>query len=69
MEIAVPFAELPSLMGKKPKCGDRWNILLARYDFSVYLPEGVELSSCSALTKANFHIANEWSHMKFISAE
>lgn len=66
MEVAIPFANLPPLNGRIPKVGDTWNILLARYDYSVYLPDGVELSSCSSLSKVSFHNADEWSHLVFM---
>jgi len=65
MEIAIPFAQLPSLDGKKPKVGDEWEFILARYDYSIYLPEGVELSTCSSLQKVDFHEHSQWSTLKF----
>ena len=65
MEIAIPFAELPSLNGKQPKTGDVWRFLLARYDYSIYLPDGMELSCNSHLTKVDFHEAKEWSELRF----
>lgn len=65
MELAIPFAEMPSLAGKNPKAGDIWRYMLGRYDYSVYLPDGVELSSNSHLTKVDFHDAKEWSELRF----
>lgn len=65
MEVAIPFASLPTLKGKCPQKGDVWQFHLARYDYSVYLKNGVELSSCARLTRADFHNANEWILMKF----
>ncbi|MHB9037308.1 MAG: carbohydrate-binding family 9-like protein [Armatimonadota bacterium] len=65
MELAIPFAELPSLNGKMPKVGDVWRFLLARYDYSVYLPDGVELSCCSHLKAVDFHTTSDWSRLRF----
>lgn len=65
MEAAIPFASLPALKGKCPQPGDLWKFHLARYDYSVYLRNGVELSSCARLTRADFHNVNEWRLMRF----
>jgi hypothetical protein len=65
MEIAVPFASLPSLKGRSPVPGDTWRFLLSRYDYSVHLPDGVELSSSSRLTKVDFHDCSEWGELLF----
>ncbi|MCL5104782.1 MAG: carbohydrate-binding family 9-like protein [Armatimonadetes bacterium] len=65
MELAIPFAELPSLNGKGPSAGDVWRFLLARYDYSVYLPDGVEISSCSHLKAVDFHDPSDWLQLKF----
>lgn len=60
MEIAIPFSSLPTLEGKSPVCGERWLFHLARYDYSIYLPEGRELTSCAPLSKVNFHYYEDW---------
>jgi hypothetical protein len=65
MEMAVPFAEVHSLGGGSPKAGDIWRVLLARYDYSVHLPDGAELSTCAPLTKVDFHNSKEWSLLRF----
>ena len=65
MEMAIPFAELPSLAGKSPQKGDIWLFHLARYDYSVYLPEGQELTSCAPLSKADFHFYEDWIKLRF----
>ncbi len=65
MEVAIPFASLPTLKGKPPAAGDEWKFLLSRYDYSVYLKKGVEISSSSRLRKADFHNAREWRRMIF----
>ncbi|MFH1903301.1 MAG: carbohydrate-binding family 9-like protein [Candidatus Omnitrophota bacterium] len=65
LEVAIPFAGLPSLNGKAPKKGNVWLFNLARYDYSVYLPNGVELSSYSPLSWANFHLYEDWAKLRF----
>ena len=66
LEVAVPFASLPTLNGKPPVAGDEWSFHLSRYDYSIYLPQGVELTSCAPLTKPNFHCYEEWIPLKFV---
>ena len=65
LEVAIPFAELPSLAGKSPQKGDAWLFHLARYDYSVYLPEGRELTSCAPLSKVDFHLYDDWMKLRF----
>lgn len=65
LEVAIPFADLPTLKGKTPESGDEWLFHLARYDYSVYLPEGVELSSCARLSKVDFHYFEDWLSLRF----
>jgi len=66
MEVAIPFASLSTLNGNAPKNKDQWLFHLARYDYSVYLPTGVELSSCSKLSEVNFHKYEDWMNLKFV---
>jgi len=66
MEVAVPFEDLEILKGQKPSPGDTWLFHLARYDYSSYLPEGKELSSCAPLTEVNFHKYADWLPLKFL---
>lgn len=63
-EIAIPFKSLPSL-NSPPKKGDIWLFNVARYDYSVYLKEGVEISSFSRITRLEFHDSKEWAFLKF----
>lgn len=65
LEVAIPFSSLSTLKGKRPKPGDRWLFHLARYDYSVYLPDGVELSSCAPLSAVSFHKYEDWISLKF----
>jgi hypothetical protein len=66
LEVAIPFAELPTLKGTSPRPGDQWLFHLARYDYSVYLPDGLELSSCAPLSEVNFHRYEDWIPLKFV---
>ena len=66
LELAVPFAELPTLKGKTPQGGDIWTFQLARYDYSIYLPGGQELSSSAKLSVLNFHWFEDWAPLKFV---
>lgn len=65
LEVAIPFSDLPTLSGRAPKSGDKWLFHLARYDYSIYLPGGVELSSCAALSKVDFHRSEDWIFLEF----
>lgn len=65
MEVAIPFAELPTLAGKSPGKGDEWLFSLARYDYSIYLPEGRERSSSSLLLTDSFHAYQHWRKLVF----
>lgn len=65
MEAAIPFAALPALEGHAPRPGAAWRFHLARYDYSRYLPEGVELSSCAPLSRVNFHYRPDWIELRF----
>lgn len=66
LEVAIPFSSLPTLNRKSPKPQDTWLFHLSRYDYSVYLPEGVELSSCALLSKPDFHKYEDWIYLRFI---
>ena len=66
LEIAIPFASLPSLKGLTPAAGDKWVFHLSRYDYSIYLAGGVELSSTALLAKVDFHNAKDWSTLEFV---
>ncbi|MHC4874123.1 MAG: carbohydrate-binding family 9-like protein [Planctomycetota bacterium] len=72
MEIAVPFAELPSMKGKIPVNGSESFFHVARYDYSVYLPadiKGRDITSCAPFpqkVKQNFHNVEHWRKLLFI---
>ena len=64
MELAIPFVELPSVIG--PKVGDVWRFLVGRYDYSIYLFNGVEFSCSASLSKVDFHLPEEWRSLQFM---
>ena len=66
LELAVPLAELPTLNGGTPKMGDTWAFHVARYDYSIYLAEGFELSSSARLSALQFHALEEWPQLRFV---
>ncbi len=65
LEVAIPFSDLSTLQGRAPEIGNTWLFHLARYDYSVYLPKGVELSSCASLSKVDFHHDEDWLYLRF----
>lgn len=65
-EMAIPFADLPTLKGMTPKPGDKWKILLGRYDYSVYLDKGEEISSCVPHKVDDFHDSHNWVTLEFV---
>jgi len=65
LEVAIPFRSLPTLNGEPPKPADVWNFHLARYDYSVYLPEdGREITSTAPMT-GPFNNYKEWLPLVF----
>jgi hypothetical protein len=64
LEIAVPFASLPTVPSP-PQAGDKWRFHLARYDYSMYLPDGLELSTTARLPKVDFHLIETWDVLEF----
>jgi len=61
LEVALPFS---SLKKNTPQPGDRWLFALCRYDFSYYLSE-FELSSNARLSKAAFHLFDDYDILEF----
>ena len=65
MEVAIPFAGLPTMNGKSPSPDDTWLFHLSRYDYSIHLPDGVELSSTAHQSAEDFHNCADWQHLVF----
>ncbi|MCM8805867.1 MAG: carbohydrate-binding family 9-like protein [Candidatus Omnitrophica bacterium] len=64
IEIAIPFQSLPSIK-KIPEKGDIWLFNLARYDYSIYVEDGMELVTAGRITKFDLHRYQEWCFLKF----
>ena len=65
-EIAIPlacFSDTTSL----PQINDRWKFALRRYNYSVYLEKGVELSSSAYLSAVDFHLFKDYDTLYFLS--
>ncbi|MCK4244536.1 MAG: carbohydrate-binding family 9-like protein [Candidatus Omnitrophica bacterium] len=64
LEVAIPFSAFKEIT-LSPKIGDEWSFALCRYDYSVYLEEGRELSSSAKLSKLNFHLWEDYDRLLF----
>ena len=65
VEMRVPWAAFAQ-MGGQPQPGDLWRFLVSRYDYSVHLEDGVELSAAAPLTWANFHEYESYPYLRFV---
>jgi hypothetical protein len=65
LEVAIPFACLPSLEGRAPEAGDVWLFHLARIDRGPRLEEGRELISSAPLETTWFHNSDRWLPLVF----
>ena len=65
LELAIPFDSFPWPDAGTPAAGTEWLFHLGRYDYSVYLEKGVELTSCAALSAPSFHATEEWRLLRF----
>ena len=64
LEAAIPLSAFKEI-SLSPKIGDEWSFALCRYDYSVYLKEGVEHSSTAKLSKLNFHLWEDYDWLLF----
>lgn len=56
LEAKIPFNQFDELKGKAPKAGDIWTCNFAKYDYSIYLPNGgIELATTCHVDNAGFH--------------
>ena len=65
LEVAIPFscfkdASLP------PKVGSEWKFAVCRYDYSVYLPGGRELSTSVPFSAHSFHHYEDYEVLRFV---
>jgi hypothetical protein len=64
VEMRVPWSAFER-WGGKPKVGDFWRMLVSRYDYSVYLDEGRELSAAAPLPWQNYHLFEYYPYLTF----
>jgi hypothetical protein len=66
LEMAIPFAGLPSLKGKTPVPGDRWKGNLCGFDYSIYLKGELERFTASHMTGGDFHRKSDFMAIIFV---
>lgn len=64
LEVAIPFSAFTEAT-LAPELGDKWGFALCRYDYSVYLEEGVEYSSTTKFSKVDFHLWKDYDELLF----
>jgi len=64
VEAAIPLKAL-SAVNPKPQLGDRWRFAICRYNYSVHLDGGRELSSSARLAEQNFHRYEDFDYLEF----
>ena len=64
VEMRVPWSAFDR-WGGKPQVGDHWRFLVSRYDYSVHLVDGVELSAAAPLPWQNFHLFEYYPYLVF----
>ncbi len=64
IEEAIPFSAF-SQTTPPPKNGDIWYFSICRYDYSIYLERGVELTSSAKLHRADFHLYEDYDRLLF----
>jgi len=64
VEMRIPWAAFER-MGGRPRAGDMWRMMVARYDYSVHLETGLELSAAAPLTAVNYHLYEDFPFMRF----
>lgn len=63
-EMRIPWAAFAK-WGGQPKVGDCWRFLTSRYDYSVHLEDGNELSAAAPLPWANYHLFEYYPYLTF----
>jgi hypothetical protein len=64
-EAAIPWSAFQK-WGGKPKPDDRWTFMVSRYDYSVHLEPGVELSASCVLPAVNYHLFEHYQELVFV---
>lgn len=63
-EMAIPLSAFAKL-APKPKPGDRWKFLVARYDYSAYVEDGVENSASAYLPELDYSLHAYYPYLVF----
>jgi hypothetical protein len=66
-EMAIPIVMLKA-QGDAFGPGSRWTVQVGRYNYSAHLP-ALELSSVPELSKADFHLIEEFAPLRFVATE
>ncbi len=64
-EMRIPWSAFAQ-MGGKPRSGDLWRFLVSRYDYSVHLSEGCELSAAAPLPIQAYHLFEHYPYLRFV---
>ncbi|MCM8767567.1 MAG: carbohydrate-binding family 9-like protein [Candidatus Omnitrophica bacterium] len=64
VEIAIPFSAFLKTT-PPPKKGDVWYFAICRYDYSIYIPYGRELTSSAKLRRPDFHLYYDYDKLLF----
>ena len=67
VELKIPWASFGHT-GGRPEPGAEWRLALCRYDYDV-AREAPELSTCAALTVANFHRHEDYRPLIFVGPQ
>jgi len=65
LEFAIPLTAFKDTLRIPPKPGDKWRIAFCKYDYSVHLAKGREMSSTCAFTKRSFHNLEDYDAIVF----
>jgi len=64
VEAAIPWSAFTGTTSK-PQLGDRWRFAVCRYDYSVHLEDGRELTSTAPLSVLDFHHYEDFDILEF----
>ncbi len=64
-EMRIPWSAFAQ-MGGQPLPGAMWRFLVSRYDYSVHLPEGCELSAAAPLPIQSYHLYEYYPYLRFV---
>jgi hypothetical protein len=64
IEMAIPFSAFSKTV-PPPKKGDVWYFAICRYDYSIFIPYGRELSSSAKLRRTDFHLYYDYDRLLF----